>query len=226
MRAALDHLLQQSIEALVVIASQVRVLETVRDMEIGLPWVTLQRAEHGGRSVAIDQVAGARMAVQHLVELGHTEIMHLSGPQDWVEAEARMQGYLGAMDDHDLRPRAPVLGDWTAHFGYYAGLELLRFRDFTALFASNDEMALGFMHACWESGLRIPDDVSVVGFDNIPESAHFFPPLTTVHQDFEEIGRRAVSTLLAELDGGAANPAPVVPELIVRRSAAAPAPGS
>lgn len=223
-KTALDHLLTQSIEALVVIAPQVRVLEAIREMHIDVPYVTLQSADVGGteHSMSVDQVAGARMATQHLIDLGHTEIMHISGPQDWIEAEARMQGYLDVINAADLRTRAPILGDWSAHFGYYAGLELLRFRDFTALFASNDQMALGFMHACWDSGLDVPGDISVVGFDDIPEAAHFYPPLTTVRQNFAEIGRRAVSLLLAELQGVAVDHALIMPELVVRRSTAAP----
>lgn len=223
-RTGLDQLLAQSVEALVVIAPQVRVLEAIRELQLDVPYVTLQNTEFAdtGRSMSIDQVAGARMATQHLIDLGHTEIMHISGPQDWIEAEARMQGYLDTINAADLRTRAPILGDWTAHFGYYAGLELLRFRDFTALFAGNDQMALGFMHACWDSGLSVPGDLSVVGFDDIPEAAHFFPPLTTVRQSFTEIGRRAVSLLLAELRGIEVDHAPIIPELMVRQSTAAP----
>ena len=223
-KAALEQLQTQAVEALVVIAPQVRVLEAIRELEITVPYVTLQNADIGGRhSMSVDQVAGARMATQHLIDLGHTEIMHISGPQDWIEAEARMQGYLDAINDSDLRTRAPILGDWSSHFGYYAGLELLKFRDFTALFASNDQMALGFMHACWDSGLNIPGDISVVGFDDIPEATHFYPPLTTVRQNFTEIGRRAVSLLLTELQGGTVTFDTIVPELVVRRSTAPPA---
>ena len=173
--------------------------------------------------MSVDQVAGARLATRHLIQLGHTEIMHISGPQDWIEAEARMQGFLEEVNLADLRTRAPILGDWSAHFGYYAGLELLRFRDFSAVFASNDQMALGFMHACRELGLSIPGDMSIVGFDDIPEAAHFAPPLTTIRQNFSEIGRRAVSLLLGELRGDTQlNHDQIVPELIVRESTAAP----
>jgi DNA-binding LacI/PurR family transcriptional regulator len=206
----------------------VRVLEAIRELQIDVPYVTLQNADVGGseHSMSVDQVAGARIATQHLIDLGHTDIMHISGPQDWIEAEARMQGYLAAINAADLRTRAPILGDWSAHFGYYAGLELLRLRDFTAVFASNDQMALGFMHACWDSGLDVPGDISVVGFDDIPEAAHFYPPLTTVRQNFAEIGRRAVSLLLAELQGVDVDHGQIVPELVVRRSTAAPRPGS
>ena len=219
-KAALDYLLSQSIEALVVIAPQVRVFEAINELSISVPFVTLEStARDEGRSLSVDQIAGARLATQHLIDQGHTEIMHISGPQDWIEAEARMQGFLDAVNDADLRTRAPILGDWTAHFGYYAGVELLRFRDFTAVFAGNDQMALGFMHACRELGLSIPEDISIVGFDDIPEAAHFFPPLTTIRQNFAEIGRRAVSLLLGELRGDTdLSHDQIMPELVIRQS--------
>jgi DNA-binding LacI/PurR family transcriptional regulator len=221
-KTGLDYLLSQSVEALVVIAPQVRVFEVLKELSISVPFVTLQSTDLGGvHSMSVDQVEGARLATRHLIELGHTEIMHISGPQDWIEAEARMQGFLDEINGADLRTRAPILGDWSASFGYYAGLELLRFRDFTAVFAGNDQMALGFMHACRELGLSIPGDMSIVGFDDIPEAAHFFPPLTTVRQNFPEIGRRAVSLLLSELRGEhTIEHGLIVPELVVRESAA------
>jgi DNA-binding LacI/PurR family transcriptional regulator len=224
-KAGLDYLMSQSIEALVVIAPQVRVFEVLTELSISVPFVTLQSTDLGGvHSMSVDQVAGARLATRHLIDLGHTEIMHISGPQDWIEAEARMQGFLHEINAADLRTRAPILGDWSAHFGYYAGLELLRFRDFTAVFAGNDQMALGFSHACRELGISIPGDISIVGFDDIPEAAHFYPPLTTVRQNFQEIGRRAVSLLLMELRGETQlDHGQIMPELIVRESAAPPA---
>ncbi|CAN5350798.1 LacI family DNA-binding transcriptional regulator [soil metagenome] len=221
-KSGLDHLLSQSIEALVVIAPQARVFDAINDLAISVPFVTLEATgRNPGHSLSVDQVAGARLATRHLIELGHTEIMHISGPQDWIEAEARMQGFLLEINEAELRTRAPILGDWTASFGYYAGLELLRFRDFTAVFCGNDQMALGFMHACRESGLDVPGDISVVGFDDIPEAAHFHPPLTTVRQNFAEVGHRAISLILAELQGTAHDESePVAPELIVRSSTA------
>ncbi len=220
-KTGLDYLLSQSIEALVIIAPQVRVFEVIKELSITVPFVTLQTTDLGGtHSMSIDQVAGARLATRHLIDLGHTEIMHISGPQDWIEAEARLQGYVEEMTAAGLATRAPIIGDWSAHFGYYAGLELLRYRDFTAVFASNDQMALGFMHACRELDISIPGDISVVGFDDIPEAAHFFPPLTTVRQSFTEIGRRAISLLLAELRGDTRlEHGQIEPELILRESA-------
>jgi len=224
-KSAIDYLLSQAVEALVVIAPQVRVFDALTDLSISVPYVTIESTGRNlGHSLSVDQVTGARLATKHLIDLGHTEITHISGPQDWIEADARMQGFLREINDAELRTRAPILGDWSAHFGYYAGLELLRFRDFTAVFAGNDQMALGFMHACRDSGLDVPGDISVVGFDDIPEAAHFSPPLTTVRQNFAEIGRRAISLLLSELGGGVGqNHDQIAPELIVRSSTAAPA---
>jgi len=221
-KSALDYLMSQSVEALIVIAPQVRVFEALTELQVSVPYVTLEATGLGtSHSLWVDQVRGARLATRHLIDLGHTEIMHISGPQDWIEAEARMQGFLRELTDADLRTRAPILGDWTASFGYYAGLELLRYRDFSAVFVGNDQMALGLMHACRELGLDVPGDISIVGFDDVPEAAHFAPPLTTVRQDFPEIGRRAIALLLAELRGDTdLSHEPVQPELIVRESTA------
>lgn len=174
--------------------------------------------------LSVDQVAGARLATKHLVSLGHRGIYHLAGPQDWIEAEARMRGFLEELGASDVPTTAPILGDWTAEFGYYAGRELLQVRDFTAVFSSNDQMALGFMHAVRDEGLDVPRDISIVGFDDIPEAAHFWPPLTTVRQDFAELGRRCVELLLGPVDGlGSPAPSTITPELIVRGSTAPPA---
>jgi DNA-binding LacI/PurR family transcriptional regulator len=108
------------------------------------------------------------LATEHLISLGHVEILHVAGPQDWIEAESRMQGYLRALSDADLPTRPPILGDWTADFGYRAAVELSRRLDFTAVFAANDAMALGMIHGFRDLGIDVPRQVSVVGFDDIP----------------------------------------------------------
>jgi DNA-binding LacI/PurR family transcriptional regulator len=173
--------------------------------------------------LSVDQIAGARLATRHLIDLGHRDIYHLAGPQDWIEAEARMRGFLDAMSAADMPTTAPILGDWTAEFGYYAGREMLRLRDFTAIFSSNDQMALGLIHAVRDAGLDVPRDVSIVGFDDIPEAAHFWPPLTTVRQDFAEVGRRCVALLLDGMGGtGDTYRGTITPELVVRASAGPP----
>jgi len=193
-------------------------------VSIDVPYVSLQSTGRDpDHALSVDQIAGARMATRHLIELGHRGIYHLAGPQDWIEAEARMRGFLDEMSSQDVPTTAPILGDWTADFGYWAGRELLTVRDFTAIFASNDQMALGLMHAVRDSGLEIPRDISIIGFDDIPEAPHFWPPLTTVRQDFAELGRRCVALLLGDLDPAAADyHGTIVPELIIRGSTGAP----
>lgn len=219
-RAGLAHLMAQSIEGLVVIAPQMRVFRSLAAQQIDVPYVTLQSTGlDPDHTLTVDQIAGARLATKHLISLGHQQIYHLAGPQDWIEAESRMRGFLEEMSASDIPTTAPVLGDWTAEFGYYAGRELLQVRDFTAVFSSNDQMALGLMHAIRDEGLDVPRDISVVGFDDIPEAAHFWPPLTTVRQDFAELGRRCVELLLSPVEEHAAHPVPLImPELIVRAS--------
>ncbi|RNE62177.1 LacI family DNA-binding transcriptional regulator [Cryobacterium tepidiphilum] len=223
--AAVEHLLDQAVEGMVVMAPQSRVFDTLAEMSLDIPLVTLQSTGvHRERALSVDQIAGARLATRHLIELGHRDIYHLAGPQDWIEAEARMRGFLEEMGAQDVPTTAPILGDWTANFGYHAGRELLRVRDFTAIFSSNDQMALGLVHAITESGLRVPQDVSVIGFDDVPEAAHFWPPLTTVRQDFPELGRRCIALLLAEINGEPSSgySRSLQPELVVRASTAPP----
>jgi DNA-binding LacI/PurR family transcriptional regulator len=220
-RRGLEQLVQQSAEAVIVVAPHRRAFEALAGSTLRVPFVTLDSTRRDdGHSVSVDQFLGARLATRHLLDLGHERIVHLAGPQDWIEAEARMQGHLFEMSEADAQVTVPILGDWTADFGYLAGRELVRRRDFTAVFAANDQMALGLLHALSEAGLTVPGDVSVVGFDDIPEAAHLSPPLTTVRQDFEGIGRRAVDVLVAELDEdrevGVVEP--LRPQLVLRAS--------
>lgn len=222
---ALDSFIAQGVEGVVVIAPQKRAHEALQRIRIRVPFMTLQwRDGPDDRVVAFDQVAGARAATRHLIELGHRRILHLAGPQDWNEADERMQGYLAEMNDHDITPPAPMLGDWTGDLGYEIGMKMLGRPEFTAVFAGNDQMALGIIHAARDLGLSVPGDLSVVGFDDIPESKHFIPPLTTVRQDFAELGRNALDVLIADIEGRDHEVAPVIeaPTLIVRASTSPP----
>ena len=134
-----------------------------------------------------------------------------------------MRGFLAEMGASDIPTTAPILGDWSAEFGYHAGQELLQVPDFTAIFSSNDQMALVLIHAIRDAGLDVPRDISVVGFDDIPEAAHFWPPLTTVRQDFAELVRRCVAQLLGTMgDADAVYTRQIQPELIVRASTGPP----
>ncbi|MFB7251634.1 LacI family DNA-binding transcriptional regulator [Microbacterium sp. NPDC056234] len=219
---AIRQLGREQVSGIVALAPQVRVFNVLRGMAVGVPLVSLQTASGSdGFTHSADQVAGARSVTEHLIGQGHVDILHLAGPQDWIEAESRMRGYLDALREADLPTIPPIRGDWTADFGYFAGTELARRRDFTAVFAANDLMAIGLMHGFRDAGLDVPGDVSVVGFDDIPVAAHVWPPLTTVHQDFPELGRRAVGILLAEIRREPAPQfGPVEPLLRVRASSA------
>lgn len=219
LRAALAHLIDQDIEALVVLAPQQRVFDTIADLAPGIPCIALGAS---GTSAAdargADDVAGARLATRYLAELGHTSIGHLAGPAEWLEAEARTRGLLEELAAQRLPPSVPAIGDWTADFGYRAGLRLLRQRETTAYFCSNDAMAIGLMHAARDLGVDVPGDVSIVGYDDVPEAAHLWPPLTTVRQDFAEMGRRCITVLLGDEQHGDAP----IPDLVVRGTTAPP----
>ncbi|MCW4385226.1 LacI family DNA-binding transcriptional regulator [Salinibacterium sp. SYSU T00001] len=221
-RSGLDFLRVQAVEAIVIIAPQVRVFDAIADIGLTIPFVTLDSTRRDtSHSMSVDQFAGGRLATRHLIDLGHREIEHIAGPRDWIEADARMRGFLHEINEAELNTRPPILGDWTADFGYHAGREMLRHPDFSAVFCANDQMALGLIHALHEGGMRVPQDVSVVGFDDIPDAAYFWPPLTTVRQDFAEIGRRSLAIILDELRGSTgASHEQIAPELVVRGSTA------
>ncbi|HEX8488488.1 MAG TPA: LacI family DNA-binding transcriptional regulator [Propionibacteriaceae bacterium] len=218
-RDALSLQVDHMVAGIVIIAPQVRTLDLLDELAGELPYVMLHSRQSGDpHELYVDQVAGARAATRHLIDLGHRDIVHVAGPQEWVEADARMQGFLLEMVDADMSVTPPILGDWTAAFGHHAGRELARLRNFTAVFSSNDQMALGLIHAFRSAGLSIPADISIVGFDDIPDAAHFWPPLTTVRQDFEELGRQCVARLLGTVAADA--PSPLAPKLVVRESSA------
>ncbi|MET0693559.1 MAG: LacI family DNA-binding transcriptional regulator [Propionibacteriaceae bacterium] len=221
-REALYLQVDHMVAGIVIIAPQTRTLDALDELDTDIPYVMLHSRGSGDpHELFVDQEAGAKAATRHLIELGHRDIVHVAGPQEWIEADARMQGFLTEMIDQDMPVTPPILGDWSAAFGYHAGRELARMRDFTAVFSSNDQMALGLIHAFRSAGLDVPGDVSIVGFDDIPEAAHFWPPLTTVRQDFEELGRRCVSRLLqTPLDHEGGGSRLLTPQLILRESTA------
>ena len=165
------------------------------------------------------------MATRHLLDLGHRTVHHVAGPQTWVDATARMRGWSDALRAYPAPRGRYLAGDWSARRGHDAGMRFARDADVTAVFAANDQTALGVIRGLHDAGRRVPEDVSVVGFDDTPESGYFLPPLTTVRQDFGEVGRRSVELLLSLTDGEPAERHVIVPaELVVRASTAPPPP--
>ncbi len=220
-RESLEFLREQSVEALVLIAPFASVFDVMSELDFAIPSVTLSSGtEAGASAVSVDQFAGGRLAAEHLLALGHTRIVHVAGPQDWSDARARRDGFVQALRDAHRAPPHVLEGDWTAESGHrlaaHVGAET------TAVFCANDQMAIGLVHGLVAAGRRVPEDVSVVGFDDIPESAHVLPPLTTVHQDFEELGERAIARLLAELAGTEPPREPRLEPRFVERASTAP----
>ncbi|WP_430644923.1 LacI family DNA-binding transcriptional regulator [Agromyces sp. GXS1127] len=223
MRSTAELLVRQNVEAIVLIAAQRAALDALDGIELGVPVVAVASEDRGSmHRVWLDQVAGARLAVEHLIGLGHRNIRHVAGPTDAMDAAERVRGWATVLGEHGLPAREPLVGDWSPGSGYVHGRALAEDREMTAVFVSNDQMALGVMHALAEAGRSVPGDVSVVGFDDIPEAEFFAPPLTTVRQGFVELGRDAMVGVLAVLSDDDRMPAPRVPDLVVRASTAPP----
>jgi DNA-binding LacI/PurR family transcriptional regulator len=212
--AAVEDLLGQDVEGIVIVAPRTAVLSHLASLPLNVPIVAAQgeQRDSGGVPVAsVDQQAGVRMIMRYLITQGHERILHLAGPPDWNDAQSRLRAQAAELDMAGLAALPAVFGDWTADSGYAIGRDLVAgvgTGEFTAVFSSNDQMALGLIHAFREAGLDVPRDVSVAGFDDIPESAHFWPPLTTVRQDFAELGKRCVDMLVDAIHGATSSPLP------------------
>ncbi len=226
---ALASLLAQDVAAVVLVAADNRVLDALASLVIpvSVPVVVANAVQRDAErtavaapnvaAVAIDQAAGATLALEHLFARGHRRIVHLAGPSVSQEAEVRRATYERAMTDRGFEP-VVLGGDWTPASGFRAA-QSIDVHTVDAVFAGNDQMALGVLHAFAEEGLRVPDDIAVVGFDDIPEAAHFTPPLTTVRQDFVTMGERVLDSVRALVEGRSHDDRLLAPELVVRRSA-------
>ncbi|GAA1849260.1 LacI family DNA-binding transcriptional regulator [Myceligenerans crystallogenes] len=225
----LEHFMSQAVEGVVVIAPQEDVGRAIDAFDAPIPVVLIAARESTVERtipLAVDHAAGAALVVEHLLELGHESVLHVAGPQDWFDAQQRLAGWRAALTDHGAPVPDPVIADWSADRGHEIGRELVERiaagHGPTAVFAANDQLALGLVRAFWEAGVRIPEDVSLVGFDDVEGAGQFIPPLTTVRQPFAELGRRSVELLFEAVAGGSPQGALIPPELIVRSSTAPP----
>jgi DNA-binding LacI/PurR family transcriptional regulator len=229
---AIDHLGEWGVEGIVVIVPQREAVAALAELRLPFPLVTVEGG-HGlpVPGVAVDQELGARLVTGHLLAAGHRTVWHVSGPEDWLEAEARVKGWRSVLEEAGVEVPPPLMGDWTALSGYRAGQELAgrvcagtargRFPEVSAVFVANDQMALGVLRALREAGLSVPGQVAVAGFDDIPEAEFFAPPLTTVRQDFAAVGRASIRLLVDQLESGvthAGERVVIEPRLIVRSS--------
>lgn len=192
----------------------------------GIPFVVVGSSlGPGTNSVLVDQYEGTRSIIQHLLDLGHRRIAAIHGTAHYYDAQIRQETLLNVLRDNDLELVASDRGTFDMKTGYEAAMRLLTPKHaFTALVCANDEMALGAIRAIKDRGLRVPEDISVVGFDNQNFAAYCDPPLTTVHQDFDALGAQGLQHLLSLMESP--KPAPhqrlLYPKLIVRQSTAAP----
>ena len=222
-----ESLLRERVEAVVLIAEDVALLDVVRSLEAGVPIIAVAAGQHRGPlTVSIDQYRGAREAVRHLVSLGHRNIAHLAGPATSPDAIERVRGWRDELAEARLVATELSHGDWSAASGHRFGTQLAADSS-TAVFVGNDQMAIGLMAALRTRGLRIPEDISVVGFDDVPEAAYFVPPLTTVRQDFASLGALTMQQVLIALEEpeAVAESIPIPTRMVLRDSTAAPATG-
>ncbi|HEU4349262.1 MAG TPA: LacI family DNA-binding transcriptional regulator [Actinoplanes sp.] len=222
---AVERHLDQRVAGLVVIAPVASAGAALEDMPAGVPLVTIDGDPKRAHAlVTVDQVAGARAATRHLLDAGHRTVWHVSGPADWYDAAGRIDGWRQELLAAGAEVPPLVPADWSAAAGFSAGQMLARMPEVTAVFAANDHLALGLLRALHERGRRLPGDVSVVGFDDVPEAAYFIPPLTTVRPDFDAVAQAGLDLLLAQMAGTTEAPGRVViaPELVIRDSVAPP----
>lgn len=218
----LQHLSRMHVEGIATIALQSEVIKMAAKIMPNIKLVAIDTDDQAARvnSVGIDNLGGGHMATRHLIELGHKRILHIMGPSTSSEAQNRRRGYERAMIDAGLEPTV-VQGDWTAETGFRIGIELnLELAGYTAIFTANDQLSLGLLKAFNMRGVSVPGDISLVGFDDIPESPYFNPPLTTIRQDFNQLGEVAIEMLLSDLAGTKRKKFEALkPNLVVRDSA-------
>lgn len=229
MGATLNELSQWRVDGIIIVAAILAgYYDEVLKLTGDIPVVQID-AKPGANtpSLLIDQYEGSRLATQHLIDLGHREIAEIRGPAHWFGAISRHEAWLDTLAAAHLSPIESVAGNWSAASGYQMAHYLLDNHRFTGLVVANDQMALGAIRCIYERGLRVPEDISVVGFDDLPEASYFHPPLTTIRQDFAALGEASLKYMLDIVNhpGYVPEQRLIKPELIIRKSTARADPG-
>jgi DNA-binding LacI/PurR family transcriptional regulator len=222
---AMTRLSEHNVEGIILALPLTQVNKGIEDLTRAIPTVCTDGSRTSSTHVVtVDQTMAARLATEHLLQLGHETVWHVSGPETWIEVGGRTRGWRETLEAAG-RFVPPVLqGDWSPASGYQNGLILGRVPDVTALFVASDEMAFGVIRALHELHKRVPEDLSVVGVDDIPLAEYCSPSRTTVAQPFGAVGERAVGCLIAAIDDPRTptQTEVVEPTLVVRASAGAP----
>lgn len=222
---AVDRHLEQRVAGIVILTPVVSANEAVGDVASDVPLVTIDGdPEDTSPLVTVNQEEGGYLATRCLLDAGHRTVWHVSGPAGWFDSAGRIRGWQKALEEAgaDVPPWLPA--DWSAASGYRAGQMLARMPETTAVFAANDHLALGILRALHERGRRVPDDVSVVGFDDVPEAGYFIPPLTTIRPDFDAAAKASLALLLEQIQSGERSDErrTIASSLVIRESVAPP----
>ena len=231
---AVERLCRHGVDGILAITPHEEAAQALLHAPGDVPLVAVEAGpDHAVPVAAIDQFAGAAAATRHLLDLGHKTVWHIAGSPDFLESHQRVEGWRSTLRAAGAEVPPPLAGDWSARAGYDLGRRLGADPTVSAIFVANDQMALGVLRAMHERARRIPEEVSIVGFDDIPEAPYFLPPLTTVRQDFDQMGSHGVRLLLKMIEAGGPpeQSRHLRPELIVRAStgvvaASAPLPGA
>lgn len=218
-------LASQMAEGLLVVTPYIRPHHAQLPRYVPTVFVAADPGLEGVPSVTLDEVSAGAMATQHLIELGHRQIAHITGPIQEDCSRNRQRGYQNAMQSAGLDPDRGLTqeGDWSATSGYQAVQHWIKQgARFTAIFAQNDRMAIGAIHALRVAGIQVPQEVSVIGFDDMPLASYFDPPLTTIRQDTLSMGGKAARLLIQSIEApGKMHRSVRLPaELVIRQSIA------
>ena len=205
-------------------------LESLPEINVPIIFLTMEKRDDIS-IVAIDNYSGGKMATEHLLSIGRKNIGHISGPLDWWEARERKHGWEDALSAAGIQPNDQmwVEGNWSSKSGKLAVRALLdKFPEMDAVFVGNDQMALSVLQTAWEERKKVPEDLAVIGFDGISEAEFYSPPLSTIYQNQDEVGRTAVQEMIRLVDEDLDNEQEakpkhitIKPDLIVRQSALA-----
>ena len=218
-REAIDQLRNLNIDGVITIALPSEIVKEIENSLDGAIIVIVDSEPSKKFDVVnIDNIYGATIATQYLIDAGHTEILHVTGPENGYEANKRKVGYETTMKAAGLKPEV-IVGDWSIAKGFVAGVKVSKLKKRpTAVFCANDHLALGMIKAFSEAGIDVPGDISIIGFDNIPEAGYLIPALTTVSQSFDELGNNAIERMFLQLRAGSKKEAVMIKPALVLRS--------
>ena len=216
---ALAQLGQQDLAGVLAFAPVDLIAEKIARVPFNVPVIT--ESERDATPDGINR-PGLDLLVDHLVGLGHRRFFHLAGPSDWVASRNRVTAYHDALARHGLESLGSIAGDWSAASGHSAASRMPLDIGVTAVIAANDQMALGALLAFDLRGISVPRDLSVTGFDDIPEAAFYRPPLTTIRVDYAQQGRELVERLLRLIDESLVAPHLTTSPVLVARASSGP----